>query len=165
MCGRITQKTGELPGFPSVILTEPLVEPFRPRFNGAPSRLYWVIRRNASTGEYHRDLLLWGFIPNWTKDPSGGRRPINARAEGIAASGMFGQAYARRRCLVPVDGFFEWQAVAGRKWKQPYAIGMKAGEPFALGGIWESWKNPAGEIVRELRDHHDGGKRPDARRA
>jgi putative SOS response-associated peptidase YedK len=151
MCGRITQKTGELPGLVTITAFEPLIEPFRPRYNGAPSLNYWVIRRHPETGNYHRDLLIWGFIPSWTKDPGGGRRPINARAEGISTSGMFRKAYARRRCLIPIDNFFEWRAIKGQKWKQPYAIAMKSGEPFALGAVWESWTRPTtGEVVRSF---------------
>ncbi len=62
---------------------------------------------------------------------------------------MFRDAYRRRRCIVPVDGFFEWKAIKGRKAKQPYAIAMKDGKPFGLGGLWENWKELAsGEWVR-----------------
>jgi putative SOS response-associated peptidase YedK len=146
MCGRITQKGGELPGLVTVTLVE---EPFPPRWNGAPSQDFWVIRQHPQTGEYRRDRLLWGLIPNWVKDPDGGRKPINARAESITSLPSFRDAYAKRRCLVPIENFFEWRAIKGAKAKQPYAIAMKDGSPFALAGIWESWRPPeSGEIVR-----------------
>ena len=62
---------------------------------------------------------------------------------------MFRDAYRRRRCIIPVDGFFEWKAIKGQKAKQPYAIAMKDGKPFGLGGLWENWKEPtSGEWIR-----------------
>ena len=146
MCGRITQKSGELPGLVTVSLIE---EQFAPRWNGAPSQQFWVIRRHPDTGEYRRDRLTWGLIPYWVKEPDGGRKPINARAENVASLPSFRNAYAKRRCLVPVDNFFEWKAIKGEKAKQPYAIAMKDGSPFAIAGIWEGWKHPeTGEIIR-----------------
>jgi putative SOS response-associated peptidase YedK len=150
MCGRITQKSD-----PSVLslatatLIEPLTEAPGPRFNGAPGQQHWVIRRHPKTGERHLDLLWWGLIPHWIKEAAPRSKPINATAERVATAPMFRAAYAKRRCLVPVDSFFEWAKGKGRGPKQPYAIGMKTGVPFALAGIWESWVHPeTGEIVR-----------------
>ena len=61
----------------------------------------------------------------------------------------FREAYRKRRCILPVDGFFEWKAIKGQKAKQPYAIAMKDGSPFGIGGLWENWKDPtSGEWVR-----------------
>ena len=83
------------------------------------------------------------------KDPAGGRKPINAKCETVRDLPTFRDAYRKRRCIVPVDGFFEWQAVKGQKAKQPYAIAMKDGAPFGLAGVWENWKEPAsGEWMR-----------------
>lgn len=119
------------------------------RYNGAPSQEFWVIRRHPETGLYHRDRLIWGLIPSWCKDPNGGRKPVNARAESIASLPSFRNAYAKRRALLPIDNFFEWKKITGKGPKQPYAIGMKTGEPFALAAIWESWKHPgSGDIIR-----------------
>lgn len=124
-------------------------EPFPARYNGAPSQDFWVIRRHPETGEYRRDRLIWGLIPYWVKEADGGRKPINARAENVASLPSFRNAYAKRRCLVPIDNFFEWKAIKGERAKQPFAIGMKDGSPFALAGIWESWKRPmSGEVMR-----------------
>ena len=81
----------------------------RPRYNAAPSQELLVIRENHKTGERSLDLLKWGLIPYWCKDVKGGRRPINAKAESVSRLPMFREAYARRRCIVPVDGFFEWR--------------------------------------------------------
>jgi putative SOS response-associated peptidase YedK len=108
----------------------------------------WVIRRNPTTGERSLDLLRWGLIPYFCetkpKPP-----PINAPAESVARSELFRDAYRHRRCIMPIDGFFEWRAIKGEKVKQPYAIAMKDGLAFGLAGLWENWKDPAtGEWVR-----------------
>lgn len=137
MCGRITQKS------PVLMLGLHIVRPDRtadhaPRFNGAPRREHWVLRRNPKTAEYALDPLLWGLIPHWCEDPNGGRRPINAKVETISSLPTFREAYMKRRCLVPVDSFFEWKAIPGVRPKRPYAIGKKSGDPFALAGIWEN---------------------------
>lgn len=108
-----------------------------------------VIRRNHQTDQVSIDPLRWGLIPNRCKDPSGGRKPINAKCETVDRLPTFADAYRRRRCIVPVDGFFEWKAIKGQKAKQPYAIAMKDGRPFAVGALWENWKDLAsGEWIR-----------------
>jgi putative SOS response-associated peptidase YedK len=96
------------------------------------------IRRQAS-----ERFLLWGFIPHWCRDADGGRRPINAKTETVAQLPSFRDAY--RRCLVPIDSFYEWKASKPSMPKQPYAFGMKSGEPFALAGIWQNWHRPGSE--------------------
>lgn len=118
-----------------------------PRYNGAPSQKLMVIRRNPETGERTLELLQWGLIPHWVKEANGGRKPINARAETITKLPMFKSAYAKRRCLLPIDGFYEWLAIKGQKTKQPYALAMKDRSVFAVAGIWENWKSPSGEDV------------------
>ncbi len=78
-----------------------------------------------------------------------GREPINAKCETVHRLPMFKDAYCRRRCILPVDGFFEWKAIRGQRAKQPYAIAMKDGKPFGIGGLWENWKDPtSGEWIR-----------------
>jgi putative SOS response-associated peptidase YedK len=121
---------------------------FPRRYNGAPGQEILVIRENRKTGERTLEPLYWGLIPYWCHDEKGGRRPINAMAETVHEKPMFRDAYARRRCIVPVDGFFEWKAIKETKTKQPFVIAMKDGSPFGLAGVWENWKNPAGEWVR-----------------
>jgi putative SOS response-associated peptidase YedK len=152
MCGRVTQTDKDLPGIQVVVLDETrdsrTGEPVpQARYNGSPGQDFWLIRRHPATGAYHRDRLIWGLIPSWCKEPGGGRKPINARAETLSGLPSFRAAYAKRRALFPVDNFFEWQKIKGPK--QPYAIAMKSGEPFALAAIWESWRRPVtGEIIR-----------------
>jgi putative SOS response-associated peptidase YedK len=81
-----------------------------------------------------------GLDPALVRRPEG--RPINAKAESVSSLQTFRDAYALRRCIVPVDGFFEWRAIRGARAKQPYAIAMKDGSPFGLAGLWENWKHP-----------------------
>ena len=112
------------------------------RWNGAPSQDLLVIRRNHKTGELSLDPLRWGLIPYWCEDPKGDRKPINAKCETVRTLPSFREAYRKRRCILPVDGFFEWKAIKGQKAKQPHAIAMKNGGPFGIGGLWENWRDP-----------------------
>ena len=80
------------------------------RYNGAPGQELFIIRQNHETGERSLDLLKWGLIPSWINDPKGRPESINAMAETVRSKRMFRHAYRKRRCIVPVDGFFEWQA-------------------------------------------------------
>jgi len=116
---------------------------YPPRWNAAPSQDLLIIRRNHETGVASLDPLRWGLIPHWCQDPKGGRKPINARCETAHTSSMFEDAYRRRRCILPVDGFYEWKAIKGQKARQPYAIAMKDGKPFGIGALWENWNDPA----------------------
>jgi hypothetical protein len=127
-----------------------------------------VVRRHPQTGERHLDVLRWGLLPHFTKDPEHARRPINARAETVTTSGMFRDAFAQRRCLVPASAFYEWRPVRGGP-KQPYAIVRADGMPMAFAGLWEGWRGREGQIERTIRDYHDrcqsgrgGVARPDA---
>jgi putative SOS response-associated peptidase YedK len=125
------------------------VSNYPPRWNAAPSQELLVIRRNHQTGQVSLDPLRWGLIPYRCKDLTGGRKPINAKAETVARLPTFCEAYRKRRCILPVEGFFEWKATKGQRAKQPYAIAMKDRSPFGIAGIWENWKEPAtGEWVR-----------------
>jgi putative SOS response-associated peptidase YedK len=149
MCGRIVQSSRVL----QLSIVEGLGAPdgrllsLPPRYNGAPSQDLLVIRENHRTGRRSIDVLRWGLIPHGCTDPSGGRKPINAKAETVARLATFRDAYAHRRCIIPVDGFYEWQAT--KFGKQPYAVAMANGEPFALGGIWENWRSQrTGQWIR-----------------
>lgn len=147
MCGRITQKSNpKLLGLGIVSLIEPVfADNTPPRYNGAPGQEHWIIRQNPETGARSLDRLWWGLVPRWVKDEKGGRKPINARAETILTQPMFREAFRRRRAIVPIDSFFEWKAVKGAKAKQPYAIGLRSGQPFGVAAIWENWKRPGTE--------------------
>ncbi|AWK87070.1 SOS response-associated peptidase [Azospirillum thermophilum] len=110
------------------------------RWNVAPTQDVPVIRR-AEDGN-HLALLRWGLVPSWAADPSVGARMINARGESVAGKPAFRDAFRKRRCLVPLDGFYEW-AAEGRR-KQGYVIRRRDRSPFALAGLWERWRGPKG---------------------
>lgn len=119
-----------------------------PSWNVAPSQSAMVVRRQPQSGERHLDRLVWGLIPHFTKDLKAARKPINARSETAATSGMFRGALAARRCLVPADAFYEWRAMADGK--QPYAIARRDGAPMAFAGLWEGWRSPDGDALRSF---------------
>jgi putative SOS response-associated peptidase YedK len=105
-----------------------------------------VVRRHPESGDRHLDLLTWGFVPAFTKVLKEARRPVNARAETVATSGMFRAAFVKRRCIVPAAAFYEWHTDSTGK--KPYAIARADGDPLAFAGIWEGWRSPDGEVLR-----------------
>ena len=88
----------------------------------------------------------WGLIPPWGKDPSIGYKMINARAETIAEKPSFRDAFKSRRCLIPADGFYEWQKSGTVK--KPYRFYLKSGEPFGFAGLYETWVSPENDLIR-----------------
>ena len=120
----------------------------KPTWNMAPTMDAPVVRRHPETGERHLDALTWGFIPAYTKTLKEARRPVNARSETVASSGMFRNAFAKRRCIVPAAAFYEWHT--GPHGKEPYAIARADGDPLAFAGVWEGWRGPDGGIVRSF---------------
>jgi putative SOS response-associated peptidase YedK len=93
-------------------------------------------------------MLRWGLVPYWAKDLNVGFANINAKAEGIESKPAFREAFQRRRCIVPVDGFYEWKKTGAGK--QPYAVALADRSLMALAGLWENWRSPAGEWVRSF---------------
>ena len=146
MCGRYSLKT------PADTLAEHFQlakAPFlSPRYNIAPSQPIAIVRIHAP--KEYRDCVLvrWGLIPSWAKDPGIGNKMINARTETVAEKLAFRGALARSRCLVPADGYYEWQREGrmGQR-KQPFYIQMKDKRPFAFAGLWERWIGPDGKTV------------------
>jgi putative SOS response-associated peptidase YedK len=113
MCGRVIQSSGPLRYgiVEGMDMRDSRVHNYPPRWNGAPSQELLVIGGNHDTGKISLDPLRWGLIPCWCKDPKGGRKPINAKSETVDKLPMLRDAYQRRRCILPVDGFFEWEAM------------------------------------------------------
>jgi putative SOS response-associated peptidase YedK len=143
MCGRYTLKTpveelAEEFGFEVSSMELP------PNYNVAPTQEVAAILEED--GKRRLELLRWGLIPSWADDPSIGSRMINARSETAPEKPSFRRAFRERRCLIPADGFYEWQRTNGAK--QPYYIRMKEGRPFAFAGLWESWKDDGGPEIR-----------------
>jgi putative SOS response-associated peptidase YedK len=114
-----------------------------PRYNIAPTQEAAIVRQDRKQPRRVFSLMRWGLIPAWAKDASIGYKTINAMCETAAEKAAFREAMRRRRCLVPADGFYEWQKL-GRKEKQPYNIGMTDDSLFAFAGLWERWSDPAG---------------------
>src|SRR3954463_5093131 len=146
MSGRTVQKNllGEIRDLFETVNTIPNAAP---NYNAAPTDALPVVRLDRD-GRRSLDLLRWGLIPWWAKDPKIGARCINAMAETVATKPAFRDAFNRgQRCIVPVDGFYEWQKRPGGK--QPYAIVGADGKPLALAGLWERWKEPeSGQAVQ-----------------
>ncbi|NJN87658.1 MAG: SOS response-associated peptidase [Leptolyngbyaceae cyanobacterium SL_7_1] len=121
---------------------------FEPRYNVAPTQAVAVVRADLQQ-ERQLHWLQWGLVPSWSKDPKMGARMINARAETLAEKPSFRQAFRRRRCLIPADGFYEWHRSG--KAKQPYYFFLDAPAEtptlFAFAGLWEHWENGNGDVI------------------
>lgn len=117
---------------------------FPARFNVAPTQPIPIVR--LTEGRRQFVLARWGFLPSWVKDPSTFALLINARGESAREKPAFRAAIKYRRCLIPADGFYEWQA-RGSGAKQPFYIHAKSGAPLAFAGLWETWSGPNGEEV------------------
>ena len=118
---------------------------FSPRFNIAPQSSIPVIRQKPGAGRVGQ-LVKWGLIPSWAKDPGIGNKLNNARGETVAEKPAFRSSFAKHRCLIPANGFYEWKALAGRK--QPYYIHPTTpGDIFAFAGLLAAWTPTDGETV------------------
>lgn len=143
MCGRFVSSTppDQLAEYFDVDVVPEQLSDRGPNFNTAPTTGIVVVY--AEGGTRCMDSFRWGLVPSWAKDVSVGNRMINARAETVASKPAFRRAFAKRRCIIPADGFYEWKAAPGGgkgAKKQPYFIHRPDGEPFAFAGLWEVWK-------------------------
>ena len=120
-------------------------EEWSPRYNVAPTQSVPVIRQNPKERVRELSLVRWGLIPSWAKGPSIAAGMINARSETASTKPAFRDALKFRRCLIPADGFYEWQRTG--KAKQPYCFEVNEGELFAFAGIWDRWRDPDGKTV------------------
>jgi putative SOS response-associated peptidase YedK len=140
MCGRYRRTTQEEELARLYHIPIPKQTDLPISYNIAPSQKVLTIRFNPEIQQRSLDALQWGLIPYWAKDPKISYRTINARAETVDKAPSFRQAFRKRRCLIPADGFYEWRKTA--KPKLPFAIAMKDGRPFTFAGLWENWKDP-----------------------
>ena len=115
---------------------------YDPGYNIAPTESVLTVR-NIKGRE--PAFMKWGLIPFWAKDPKIGAKMINARAETVAEKPAFRNALKKRRCLVLADGYYEWQKTP--MGKRPIRIVLRSGEPFAMAGLWETWKDAEGNVV------------------
>ena len=121
-------------------------EDWIPRYNIAPTQPVPIIRQHPKEPRRELSLVRWGLIPSWAKDASGAAGMINARSESAATKPAFRDALKSRRCIIPADGFYEWQRTASSK--QPYCFEVKECELFAFAGLWERWKDPGGNWIK-----------------
>ena len=119
--------------------------PRSPRYNIAPSQPVAAVRAAPAGTGRELALLRWGLIPSWSKDPAIGNRLINARAETAREKPSFRNAFRRHRCLIPANGFYEWQR--RERGKQPYFVRMRDGRLFAFAGLWDRWENPGKDVI------------------
>ncbi len=138
MCGRFTQHHDNAALVERFEIEETVVA-VEPRYNVAPQQNVPVIV--APSGERVLDAFRWGLVPGWAKDPAIGQKMINARSETLTEKPSFRTALVRRRCLIPADGFYEWERHADNS-RHPVHFRLLAGEPFAFAGLWEEWHDP-----------------------
>ena len=111
-----------------------------PSYNVAPTNDVYAV--TADGGIRKVEAFHWGLVPSWAKDAKISAKMINARAETVATKNAYRAAFKRRRCIIPADGFYEWQKLEGIKRKQPHFIHSASGEPLSFAGLWEVWKGP-----------------------
>jgi putative SOS response-associated peptidase YedK len=121
------------------------IDDWTPRYNVAPTQPVPVIRQHPKEPRRELSLMRWGLIPSWAKTVSGPPM-INARSEKAATTPAFRDPMKSRRCLIPADGFYEWQKKAGAK--QPFCFEVRDGELFAFAGLWDRWKAPSGQWIK-----------------
>jgi putative SOS response-associated peptidase YedK len=140
MCGRYTLTNPKPEAVQNTFELAKLPEEMPARYNIAPSQPIAVVAENGE-GERLLEIMKWGLIPSWSKDPKISNKLINARAEGINEKPSFRSAFKSRRCLIVADGFYEWRKNDDGT-KTPMHIRMEDGEPFGFAGLYEHWKEP-----------------------
>ena len=145
MCGRFSQSFtwAEIQYF--YTLLNELAPNLKASWNVAPTQDVAVIGAKESGG-LGLTRMRWGLVPHWAKDVSMGAKLINARADSLAEKPAFREAFARRRCIIPASGFFEWQGAGAGK--TPWYITSASGEPLSFAGLWDRWKTPEGDWLR-----------------
>jgi putative SOS response-associated peptidase YedK len=149
MCGRYTLRHTTQQIVARFEVTEVIEATFAemrtdaPRYNIAPTQSVAVVTENSPRV---LEMMRWGLVPSWAKDPSIGNRLLNARAETLTEKPSFRTALTRRRCLIPGDGFYEWKKQG--KNKHPLCIHRKDDDLFAFAGLWDEWTSPGGSPLR-----------------
>ncbi|HLJ11685.1 MAG TPA: SOS response-associated peptidase [Planctomycetaceae bacterium] len=145
MCGRYTLRVSPAE-LADIFSTLRAIE-WSARYNIAPTQMVVAIRPAEGASARELATLKWGLIPSWADSPKIGSSLINARADTVATKPAFRSAFKKKRCLIPADGFYEWQAIPGLKTKQPFLIGVRDVPVFAFAGLWEHWTSPEGTRV------------------
>jgi putative SOS response-associated peptidase YedK len=145
VCGRFTSTADYTEIADRFAIT--LAEALQPRYNVAPAQSVLTVRVEPETGARIGQSMRWGLVPHWAKDPSVSYRMINARAETVAEKPAYRKLLAKKRCLVPADGFYEWRVGPDGK-KQPVRFTLAGGGLFAFAGLWTSWLDrESGELL------------------
>src|SRR5947207_7573503 len=163
MCGRVVASSAREYFGSAFDVTETVGDELPPSYNVAPQALVYAIVDTETSRRL--GVMQWGLVPSWAADPDSGPRPINARAESLLDKPQFAGALQRRRCVLPVDGFYEWEKLPDGR-RQPYFISATAGGPLALAGLWDRWVAPDGDALvtctivttdanRPMSDLHD----------
>ncbi len=142
MCGRYYRRSDKQQLAEAFRLGLPTSFEIIPSYNVAPQTFQPIVCLNPDTLERELYQMRWGLVPYWAKDSKIAYSTINAKAETLTTSPAFREPLKRRRCLVPVDGFYEWETITA-KIKQPYAIALTGGSLFALAGLWDTWRDKA----------------------
>src|ERR1700731_4183471 len=155
MCGRarLSSDVSEI----KIVFSIPPERPtpnIAPSWNVAPTDPLPIVRYDAKEGQRSLEVMRWGLIPYWAKDIKIGYSTINARAEEIETKPAFREAFRQRRCLVPLDSFYEWKKVGTGK--QPYAIALADRRLMGMAGLWETWRSPAAGADEAGRAHQSG---------
>lgn len=138
MCGRFINSTSAADLAAYFEVDEVVVdEELSPRYNVAPTDEAYIVVAGKD-GTRRLGTARWGLVPFWSEGPGGGAKMINARAETLLTRSTFQRIFGRRRCIVPADGFYEWERVGGRK--QPWHIHRADGQPMAFAGLWDAWR-------------------------
>ena len=147
MCGRYTSTTPPADLAAYFHVDEVVADEQPPRYNVAPTDEVYAVA-DSSDAVRRLGTFRWGLVPFWAEDPKIGARMINARAETLLNKSAFRESFERRRCIVPADGFYEWEAVPGQKQKQPWYVRRADGDVLAFAGLWASWR-PKGQTDRQ----------------
>jgi putative SOS response-associated peptidase YedK len=142
MCGRYYRRSDKQRIAEAFRVGVPPSFEILPDYNVAPTSVQPVIVEDRDSGERSLRPMFWGLIPAWCDDPKTlGVSTINAKAESLMQKPIWREPFSKRRCLVPADGFYEWEKT-GAKSRQPWAFALQSGEPIAFAGLWERWRSP-----------------------
>jgi putative SOS response-associated peptidase YedK len=141
MCGRFAQRSDPKRLAKEFKVAE--VPQIEARYNIAPTQEILAVRELGDGREMA--FFKWGLVPSWAKDVSMGARLINARSETVEEKPSFREAFKKRRCIIPADGFYEWQRTEGKK--QPFFFRMRDERPFGFAGLWERWEGEGGQAI------------------
>jgi putative SOS response-associated peptidase YedK len=148
VCGRFTSTVAPADLARYFDVDEVVVDDLGARWNVAPTDEVYAVAQSATSGRRRLGTFRWGLVPFFAKDAKAGARMINARAETLLEKPAFRRPFERYRCIVPADGFYEWEALEGKRKKQPWYFRRKDGDVLAFAGLWSAW--------RPDRDSDDG---------